>query len=286
MRGKFGMKFEQLKVHLVEQGLTQKELADKLGTVPRTISRWKKDGIPKKHHHKILRILNIENLELIESDHAVTGFKNLSKPPLKRVSAKITFSAANSYLFIEEEYGINKQMLIEMAPLLLNCIASVGLSGLEKTINKEDDLISKIPKDWGPKNEKAQVKYENIRKAVKEENFFKYGHFEAYISNCMHSFKNCGIHQHNQFLKKKDKTLNAAFQVFNLKLFKIIGMFGKGAFPEKIQKHFVTPKTEEEGGIALHILDYSKIRNADGSINPDRMQAELINFKKNWESGV
>ena len=285
-REEFGMNFEQLKVYLAEQGLTQKELADRLGTVPRTVSRWKKVGIPKKHHDKILGILNIENLELEETHDAVTLFKNLTKPPLKRVSAKITFSAANSYLFIEEEYGITRKSLIEMAPLLLNCIAADGLSRLKKEIVKEEDLINKLPKGWGP-NARIQLQYEKKQKAVKEENFFKYGHFDKYISVCMHKYKNCGFDKYFSWFYKESKNSEYAFKYFDLKLFDLIGMFGKIAFPEKLLKHFFKSKVLADGDTSLfHVLDFSKVRNSDGSFDKSRVETEVKKLKINLDTKV
>jgi transcriptional regulator with XRE-family HTH domain len=59
------MGYMALREYMAKRGLTQQELADRLGVEQYTISRWCKRGVPPKHIRRVARVTGISVQRLL-----------------------------------------------------------------------------------------------------------------------------------------------------------------------------------------------------------------------------
>lgn len=175
--------------------ITQVELASTLKVSPRQVNRWfaAKGRIPVKYHPEIKKILNLtddENTPHINERDFPDLFLRSSMGDLKRIGATISMKSANEYEFINQKFGISKQKLIELAPLLLNCLASLALNHDHDELRKYEELD--LPDGWGPSEPEAQKKVEDQKRSVEEMDAFKYGSLTKFINQILEANLDCG----------------------------------------------------------------------------------------------
>ncbi|MDC3394415.1 helix-turn-helix domain-containing protein [Planktomarina temperata] len=176
-------------------GITQRELALKLKITARTVNRWFSGGsqIPSKYDKKIREILYLTD----DVDLSLTAQENITTRTLKtpnfmkkRMSVTVTPQTTNAYEFIERRFGISRHRLVEIAPLLLNCLSTLAIEHDAKQLKEYDDLD--LPDGWGPAEPQAKVLVEQQQQTVKEQNAFRSKSLTRFINHLISTRMNCG----------------------------------------------------------------------------------------------
>jgi transcriptional regulator with XRE-family HTH domain len=176
-------------------GITQRELALKLKITARTVNRWFSGGsqIPSKYDKKIREILYLTD----DVDLSLTAQENITTRTLKtpnfmkkRMSVTVTPQTTNAYEFIERRFGISRHRLVEIAPLLLNCLSTLAIEHDAKQLKEYDDLD--LPDGWGPAEPQAKVLVEQQQQTVKEQNAFYSKSLTRFINHLISTRLNCG----------------------------------------------------------------------------------------------
>ena len=178
-----------------ELGITQRQLAQKLEVTPRQVNRWFKgeNPIPSKYNAKIFDLLDLDEASGSEQEtvEAVTALTSTTPTFLKkRISATVSLKTANEFEFIEQRFGVSRQRLIEIAPLMLNCIACLAIEQDAKELKKYDEL--QLPDGWGPSEPEAQKLVDEQQNTVKDQDAFKFRSITRFINNLIATRYNCG----------------------------------------------------------------------------------------------
>lgn len=265
--------------------ITQVELASTLKVSPRQVNRWfaAKGSIPVKYHPEIKKILNLTDDEIapdINERDFPELFLRSGLGDAKRIGATISMKSANEYEFINQKFGISKQKLIEFAPLLLNCLASLALNHDRDELRKYEDLD--LPDGWGPSEPEAQKKVEDQKKSVEEMDAFKYGSLTKFINQTLESNRDCGTGETweaecavwDEFIKSKNLNVGKEHKILNLKrLFTLFSfdtsekdqlLYPVSAFPTSFKEFYKNMPIGQQNELFIGLflsgrLDLSKI---------------------------
>lgn len=195
-----------------ELGITQRQLAQKLEVTPRQVNRWFKgeNPIPSKYNAKIFDLLDLDEASGPEQEtvEAVTALTSTTPTFLKkRISATVSLKTANEFEFIEQRFGVSRQRLIEIAPLMLNCIACLAIEQDAKELKKYDEL--QLPDGWGPSEPEAQKLVDEQQNTVKDQDAFKFRSITRFINNLIATRYNCGTEDTLEIRNEMYKSLTS-----------------------------------------------------------------------------
>ena len=176
-------------------GITQRELALKLKISSRQVNRWftSDSPIPSKYHKKMKDILHLtddEGAGLTQQEKITTRTRKTPNFMKKRISVTVSPQTTNAYEFIEHRFGISRHKLVEIAPLLLNCLSTLAIEHDAKQLEKYDGLD--LPKGWGPAKPEAEELVKQQQQTVKEQDAFSSKSLTRFINHLISTRMNCG----------------------------------------------------------------------------------------------
>lgn len=144
---------ERLQSLLESRGLKQRELADKIGVDVGTLSRWKRGKQTKLHTSHLAKLCEAlgTTSEVLCGDGPLPVSDDRQKPPKGQVTLMLDHACRNALGLVARRYGVTRQQIVEVAPLLFMIMAEQSLK------ERREEIVAWIKKrreawDQAPKH--------------------------------------------------------------------------------------------------------------------------------------